>query len=66
MKLVASVRRFLMRWRWMRDYEISLNRRAAVEQELWDCANGKRLLPDKQQCEDWARRLGVPDKWRSQ
>ncbi len=47
----------------MRSYELSLNARAKVEQELIDCANGKRALPDAQQCRDWAQRLGVPTWW---
>jgi len=58
------LKRIVMRWRWMRDYEISLNRRAEVEQELWDCARGRRALPDAEQCKQWALRLGVPDEWR--
>lgn len=50
---------------WMRSYEMSLNARAKVEQELIDCANGKRVLPDAEQCRDWAARLGVPAWWRA-
>ncbi|MDT3735528.1 MAG: hypothetical protein ROZ00_04835 [Denitratisoma sp.] len=57
--------RFIARWRWMWMYERSLNERAKVEQELIDCANGKRPLPDACQCRDWARRLGVPAEWRA-
>lgn len=49
---------------WMRAYEKSLNERAKVEQELIDCANGKRPLPAEGQCREWARRLGVPAEWR--
>jgi hypothetical protein len=48
----------------VRAYEISLNRRAEVEQELWDCSRGKKPLPDAKQCKEWALRLGVPDEWR--
>lgn len=50
---------------WMRAYEKSLNDRAKVEQELIDCANGKRPLPADEQCREWARRLGVPAEWRN-
>lgn len=49
---------------WMRAYEKSLNERAKVEQELIDCANGKRPLQTDEQCREWARRLGVPAEWR--
>ncbi len=56
--------RFVGRWRWLRAYELSLNRRAEVEQELWDCSRGKKQLPDAEQCKQWALRLGVPDEWR--
>jgi hypothetical protein len=62
--LRRRLERFVMRWRWLRDYEISLNRRAEVEQELFDMARGKRPLPDAEQCRKLAIRLGVPDKWR--
>ncbi len=41
----------------------SLNRRAAVEQDLLDVANGKRSLPDANQCRAWAMKLGVPVEW---
>lgn len=37
-----------------------LNRRAEVEQELFDAANGKRPMPDAAQLRTWALRLGVP------
>jgi len=51
---------------WMRSYELSLNARAKVEQELIDCANGKRDLPDAEQCREWAAKLGVPSWWSEQ
>lgn len=58
----------LKRWRWVvrnyRNYAAELNRRAAVEQQLWDCWHGKRALPDKEQCAEWARKLGVPEEFR--
>lgn len=40
----------------------SLNRRVAVEQELFDCASGKRPLPDAAKCRELALRLGTPSK----
>ena len=45
---------------WMRAASASLNRRAEVEQELFDCTNGSRPLPDAAQCRAWAHRLGNP------
>jgi hypothetical protein len=38
-----------------------LNRRAKIEQELFDCAVGKAPLPDKEKCKEWALRLGKPE-----
>lgn len=46
--------------KWMREYELSLNRRAKVEQELWDIYHDKQPLPDKEKCRQWALALGVP------
>lgn len=40
-----------------------LNRRGEVEQILFDCAKGKRPLPDKDKCRELAMRLGVPDEF---
>ena len=62
--LGRRLERFVGRWMWLREYEISLNRRAEVEQELFDAARGKRPLPDAEQCRKLAVRLGVPDKWK--
>lgn len=42
-----------------------LNRRVSVEQELFDCAAGKRPLPTAEQCREMALRLGVPDEYRT-
>lgn len=36
-----------------------LNRRAVVEQTLWDIANGKRDVPTREECREWAVKLGV-------
>ena len=44
---------------WLRSLERQANERARVEQDLYQCANGKAPLPDRQQCREWARRLGV-------
>lgn len=41
-----------------------LNRRVVVEQELFDCASGKRPLPTAEQCREMALRLDVPDEYR--
>ncbi len=49
--------------RWLRDYEISLNRRAEVEQELFDVANGKRPALTPERCRELAMKLGVPAEW---
>ncbi len=49
---------------WMRDYELSLNRRGNVEAELFEIANGKKPIPtDKEQFRKWAHALGVPVEW---
>lgn len=42
----------------------ALNRRAEVEQYLWDCVHGKKPLPDQEQCRQMALKLGVPDDYR--
>lgn len=61
---MTLLRRALLRHRWQRAYELSLNERARVEQELLDAANGKAPLPGREQCRQWAVRLGVPQEWR--
>ncbi len=50
--------------KFMRDYELSLNKRASVEQELFDVANGSKPILTKEQCRKLALKLGVPDNWR--
>lgn len=42
----------------------ALNRRAAVEQILFDAAAGKRSLPGPEECRALAMKLGVPDELR--
>jgi len=37
-----------------------LNRRVKVEQYLFDCANGKKPLPDAAKCKELALFLGTP------
>jgi len=41
-----------------------LNRRAEVEQFLFDCFAGKRPLPDKETCRSLAMKLGVANALR--
>ena len=41
-----------------------INRRAEVEQFLFDCYAGKRPLPDKDTCRALAMKLGVPNSMR--
>ena len=48
---------------WMREYELSLNRRAKVEGYLFEAARGFKSLPDKNKCRELAINLGVPDSW---
>ena len=62
---MGKIRRFFMRWAWMRAYEKSLNERAAVEQEMRDFARGSPVPPSREELMEWARRLGVPARWRS-
>ncbi len=46
---------------WMRSYEVSLNRRADVEDVLTSVANGKRGPLSQDECRELAAKLGVPD-----
>ena len=39
----------------------SLNRRATVEQLMFDAANGKRPMPLPDELRAWALRLGTPE-----
>lgn len=48
------------RWRLIRGSADELNRRAIVEQYLFDCAKGKRPLPDAERCRRMALKLGIP------
>lgn len=42
----------------------SLNRRAEVEQELFDASRGKRAMPTADELRAWAVKLGVPVELR--
>lgn len=64
MRRFRRLRCLIATWRWVRHYEKSLNERVKVEQELFDCASGKRVMPTREQCRQWAMRLGVPPEWR--
>lgn len=55
------MRRWLQLLRNFRNYPKELNRRAKVEQQMWDCYHGKAELPDKEQLRLWALELGVPE-----
>lgn len=65
MKLFQTIQRWRDQWRFLRHAGRMLNRRVEVEQELFDCAHGKRPLPDAAQCRQWALRLGTPDTLQS-
>ena len=42
-----------------------LNRRVEVERELWLVFYGKRPVPTREECREWALKLGVPDNSNS-
>lgn len=52
--------RIAARWRIWRNLDDVLARRARVEQYLFDCAAGKRPLPDSETCRKLALKLGTP------
>jgi hypothetical protein len=58
--MIARIRRFIARQKWMIDYEKTLNNRADVENYLLRAAAGKEPLPDKKKCCSLAAKLGVP------
>lgn len=60
---MKTIRRWIYIIRTFKNHAKDLNRRAGVEQELWNCYHGKRELPDKEQCKKWALTLGVPDSF---
>jgi hypothetical protein len=63
--MIAAIRRFIYRQRFLRDFERSLARRALVEDELLKMSRGRLPLPDAAKCRELAQRLGVPENWRS-
>lgn len=58
------LRRIVMRWVWMKQYEKSLNDRAEVEQILLDVSRGVRHMLTPKECRMLAMKLGVPKEWR--
>ena len=44
---------------WIREYELTLNRRVKVETQLWDIYNNLRDLPTREECHEWALLLGI-------
>lgn len=54
---LRKLRAKLRSWRNMDDL---LDRRALVEQYLYDCAGGRRPLPNEEECFLLARKLGTP------
>ena len=53
-------------WWWMtRHRGRSLNRRAAVEIEMWDIINGRREMVTVAELRVWAIHLGVPDNFQA-
>lgn len=59
-----KLRRIIWKIRNLRDGFHELNRRAAVEQEMWNCVNGKSPMPDSAKLREWALRLGVPKEFK--
>lgn len=62
--MLAKLRRLRARWIIWRGTNDSLNRRAAVEQYLFNAAAGKSPLPDANKCRELAIRLGVPSEFK--
>ena len=61
--MTPTLRRLLWRLRNLKDGYHELNRRAAVEQEIWHAANGKTPMPDREKLKQWALQLGVPEEF---
>jgi len=57
----AALTRLRYRWKQWRDMPALLNRRASVEQRLFDAASGKNPLPDADECRRLALKLGTPE-----
>jgi len=58
--LQDKIRQLRARYRTWCSIDDVLNRRAIVEQYLFDCAGGKRPLPDAETCRLIALKLGTP------
>ena len=61
---MPTIRRIIWGLRNLNHGYHEINRRAAVEQEMWNCVHGKSLMPDADKLREWALRLGVPDEFR--
>ena len=64
MNVVLRLRRLRYRIAKFRSFGAEINRRAAVEAELFDMASGKKPLPSADDCRRLAIKLGVPDEYR--
>lgn len=64
MKAILRLRRLRYRIAKFRSFGAEINRRAAVEAELFDMASGKKPLPTADDCRRLAIKLGVPDEYR--
>lgn len=42
----------------------ALNRRAAIEEQLWAIFHGKRPPPTPEECREWAIKLGIPEEYQ--
>ncbi len=55
------------RWRQLSPmWDASLNRRATVENWMFEAAAGKRPMPTPAELREWANKLGVPDELRGE
>lgn len=61
---VLRLRRLRYRIAKFRGFGQELQRRGAVEAELFDMAAGKKPLPTADDCRRLALKLGVPDEYR--
>ena len=63
--VVLRLHRLRYRVKHFKSYGAEINRRAAVEAELFDMAAGKKPLPGADDCRRLAIKLGVPDEYRT-
>ena len=59
-----ALRRLISRWPTFKDHADSLNRRAEVENVLWNFAAGKRKMLTQDDCRKLALKLGVPSAYQ--